>query len=167
MVPSSRRRKPWRRIHWIEVLAWVAVAWIGICVAERGEGAELTEQQAALLYAVAYGEAGLGIPDFSPTIRLLHAAQLEQAVCGKPCAGLKAAQIGDVVLLRADLDLSDPLNASILLHELVHYVQWAKFGQAKDCADYRDRETQAYEIQFAALARIGVRAPKVAIPTCV
>lgn len=129
------------RISWAEIFAWVAVAWIGMCVAERGEGAELTERQAALLYAVAYGEAGLGIPDFSPTIRLLPAEQLERAVCGKPCAGLKAAQIGDVVLLRVDLDMTDPLNASILLHELVHYVQWA-------------------------LARVGVRAPPAPLPRC-
>lgn len=154
------------QVNWAEVLAWVAVAWIGMCVAERGESAPLTEQQAALLYAVAYGEAGLGIPDFSPTIRLMYADQLEQTVCGKPCAGLKAAQIGDAILLREDLDMTAPLNASILLHELVHYVQWSKHGPAKDCEDYRDREIQAYEIQFAALARIGVRAPPAPLPRC-
>lgn len=39
----------WPKIHWAEVLAWVAVAWIGMCVAERGESAPLTEQHETVL----------------------------------------------------------------------------------------------------------------------
>lgn len=151
----------------VMVIALVIAALLtGLSHAARGEPAELTERQAEQLYEMAYKGVGLGAPDFGPTIRLMPIEQIEEIFCGRPCPGLKAAQIGDVILLRADLDMSDPLNASIFLHELVHYVQWAAFGLAKDCEDYRDRETQAYQIQFAMLVQAGARLPTFSIPLC-
>lgn len=152
-------------MRWLDILAWVVIGWVMI-FSFRVEANKLTEDQAALLYAIAYGQAGAGVPETGPEVHVVSQEQLEALICEGRTCGVRAAQVGDVVFLREDLDMHDPINASILLHELVHYVQWAKYGMAKDCADFRQREIEAYRIQFAALARIGVRPPKAVVPVC-
>lgn len=154
----------WPKIHWVEVLAWVAVAWIGMCVAERGESAEPTTRPAAMLtkdqlrdlYAMAYGRAGIGVPDKSPVIELVSIEQLQWIACeGRPCA-IGAFQRAERVYLLETLDMGNPLHRAVLLHELVHYVQWVARGEAKTCEEYHAREVQAYEIQAFELDRADV-----------
>jgi hypothetical protein len=60
-----------------------------------------------------------------------------------------------VITLDNALDFSDPYDASILIHEMVHYVDWAKDGPAKNCAEWLRREQRAYSIQGHALEKIG------------
>jgi hypothetical protein len=127
--------------------------------------ADLTREQAASLYAIAYGQVGF-LPEDSPTIYLMPAEELDELVCKKPC-GAKAAQVEANIYLLDTLDMTNPMNASILLHELVHFVQWKQHGPAKDCDDYHDREVEAYKIQFDALARLGIRPPSVSVPMCI
>jgi hypothetical protein len=60
-----------------------------------------------------------------------------------------------VVYLDDSLDFERPLDSSILLHELVHYVQHDRDGPATTCAEWLRREQQAYRIQIEALIRVG------------
>jgi hypothetical protein len=117
---------------------------------------ELTQEQAFNAYAIAFGNAGY-IPARAPTINLVN----RQSLC--EFAGMKAGcpiraltyQNG-VIGIDETLDFSNPYDASILIHEMVHYVDWAKDGPATNCAEWLRREQRAYSIQGHALEKIGV-----------
>ena len=152
----------------MDIRDMIVVGLIGLamlCLHPTAKAVDLTREQAASLYAIAYGQAGF-IPDESPTIYLTPAKELDEIVCKRPC-GAKAAQIENGIYLLDTLDMTDPMNASILLHELVHFVQWKQHGKAKDCDDYHNREVEAYRIQFDALSRLGIRPPSVSVPLCI
>ena len=96
------------------------------------------------------GDSGSDVPKRLPPIEVLPAAEVQQRICNRACPIYAAYQPGKSVLLDERLDLADDLNArSILLHELVHYVQWRKYGRGpKDCKEWKVREMEAYLLQF-------------------
>lgn len=152
---------PQDRWAWV----WFILLLVALLYPSLSKGAPLTKDQAASLYAIAYGQIGF-LPEESPTIYLVPAKELDDLICQKPC-GAKAAQLENKIYLLDTLDMTDPMHASILLHELVHYVQWKKSGPAKDCDEHQNREAEAYKIQFAALERLGIRPPSVSVPMCI
>ena len=120
------------------------------------QAAELTQEQAFHAYAIAFGNAGY-IPERAPTINLVS----RQSLC--EFAGMKAdcpiralTYPNGVISLDDTIDFSNPYDASILIHEMVHYVDWSKDGPATNCAEWLRREQRAYTIQGHALEKIGV-----------
>jgi hypothetical protein len=105
-------------------------------------------------------------PGALPRVEVVPHAQLEAMVCGEPCPVQGAYGYGDVVYLDDALDpVRDLWARSVLLHEIVHYIQEA--GGAYERADRRHaagaRERQAYAIQMAYLRRRG-GAPRAGVP---
>ena len=95
-----------------------------------------------------------------PPIFLLPQARIEQKVCDAPCNVRAAYLPREGIFLSAHLDpVRNPLDRSALLHELVHYLQQnhAKFEQMEGCERERSKEQEAYAIQNAYLASIGIR----------
>lgn len=119
----------------------------------KAHPAEIEPEQVALLYSFAYGHVGF-IPEKNPVIRVVTRETMckvaERAICHTA-----ATEREGVVYLVDTLDLRDAWNRSILLHELVHYVQWAQHGEPPTCEERLRREYQAYEIQAKALHMIG------------
>jgi hypothetical protein len=103
--------------------------------------------------AAATGTAGAPAP---PEVVPIARPALEQRVCGKPCpvVALFDPRLG--ILVDDRLDLAGGAAAqSVLLHELVHFVQWRTSGRtAATCAEWLAREREAYRIQFAWLASL-------------
>ena len=127
-----------------------------LCCIATVYAAELTPQQAYNAYAIAFGYAG-HIPDRAPIINLVS----RQSLC--EFAGMKAAcpiraltYPNGVIALDETLDFANPHDASVLIHEMVHYVDWSKDGPATNCAEWLRREQRAYTIQGHALEKIGV-----------
>lgn len=123
--------------------------------------AELSQEQAFNAYAIAFGNAGY-IPARAPTINLVS----RQSLC--EFAGMKAdcpiralTYPNGVIALDNTLDFADPHDASILIHEMVHYIDWAKSGPATNCAEWLRREQRAYTIQGHALEKIGADTSRV------
>jgi len=83
-------------------------------------------------------------------------AVLAKRFCDGPC-GIKGAYIhGEGVLLAAGLDIdANPMDRSVLLHELVHYLQDVNGRFAKDgpCDRWKEREIEAYTLQDSYLSR--------------
>ena len=96
-----------------------------------------------------------GRKHFAPVVRFEARLALCQRVLRRDDCPVRGATIDGVVYLDDSLDFERPLDSSILLHELVHYVQHDRDGPATTCADWLRREQQAYSIQIQALARIG------------
>ena len=125
------------------------------------QAAELTPQQAHSAYAIAFGNAGY-IPPRAPTINLVNRATLCQFARMKEDCPIRALTYPNGVIgLDDTLDFSNPHDAAILIHEMVHYVDWAKDGPATTCAEWTRREQRAYAIQGHALEKIGEDASQV------
>jgi hypothetical protein len=116
---------------------------------------ELAQEQAAVLYAIAYSHVGGNLPDKPPTIRLVDRATLQAIACNGANCPVRGYQRGADVFVDAALDFADPRDAAVLLHEIVHFLQFARAGPAQDCHEWLRREREAYLIQARELERLG------------
>ncbi|PWT71942.1 MAG: hypothetical protein C5B46_07560 [Proteobacteria bacterium] len=116
-------------------------------------------QLIAELLAAIHVLAGYPIPDAAPSVRLAPLSEMQSLVCRGPCQvrGFYTQQHG--VVVNEALDLThDAAARSVLLHELVHYLQQLnkKFDRLPSrCGQWFARESEAYEIQNAYLREQG------------
>lgn len=120
--------------------------------------AELSREQAATIYALAWGLMGYSpanVPAVPPEVRIAAQTKLREMACsGAPCP-VRGLQRAGVVWIDESLDFANPRDASVLLHEFVHFLQWAARGEAPDCLEWQAREREAYNIQAYVLDRGG------------
>lgn len=140
---------------WLYVVLLVFCLFIQSFVFKETFSAELKTQQAVNLYAIAYGSVG-HLPEKPPTIVITQRDKMCLIADMKPGCPVKGLQLDDTIYLDETLDFDNPIDASIALHEMTHYVQWAKEGRARDCQEWIKREEEAYRVQIDALNRIGV-----------
>ncbi len=97
---------------------------------------------------------GYDAPEVLPAIELLSGPSLQERLCTRPCPVYAYYRPGRQILLDRDLDPVHNSGArSILLHELVHYVQWSHHGRGpNDCTEWQARENEAYLVQFRYLS---------------
>ena len=104
---------------------------------------------------------GYAVPVKEPVIAFVPHSALEQMACRGPCPVLGFYADENVVYLEDRLNLETNVCArSILLHELVHYLQdrTDRFADEEDPAvRWQLREMEAYRIQNYYLAMHGKR----------
>lgn len=122
-------------------------------VSFAARGGELSPEQTSL-YMRAHLETGLPLPARPPTIHATGQDDLRRLIGCAQCTP-NGVQIAEDVYIDGALDLSKAYDASILLHELVHYLQWSIAGPAKSCEEWLDRERQAIAVQSRTLAMAG------------
>lgn len=92
-----------------------------------------------------------------PPISMVSQDEINRIVCKKPCA-VRAAYIPDRGVLLVDtLDpVNDELDRSILVHELVHFLQEInnRYSELTPCKRWFQREHEAYAVQNQYLYRI-------------
>jgi hypothetical protein len=91
-----------------------------------------------------------------PPVSAIPEESLQARVCDSRCLVRGAYIPGAGVLIAETLDIDgDPRDRSVLLHELVHYLQdrAGRFGSEPPCERYVDRELEAYRVQDRYLAR--------------
>lgn len=117
----------------------------------------MTELIAALLsWAVLL--TGDPRPAIPPSIEMVPHAFLEEVACGAPCPILGLYTYGNVLYLDDSLDpAADVWARSVLVHELVHYVQemTGKYAGMDRCVAAVLREREAYFVQNQYLVRHG------------
>lgn len=97
-------------------------------------------------------------PSTLPQLHRISHAQLEQMVCGGPCAALAIYRPGEGIYLDDKLQPETNLfHRSVLLHELVHYAQDLNNERSdmKPCSRWYYREQEAYAIQKTFLVIVG------------
>ena len=105
--------------------------------------------------------SGYGTPSTSPDVKFVAPERLQEMACGRPCAVFGWSPPGRTIFLDRRLDPSaDVMARSILVHELVHFLQRAAQGGAgpANCAEWLEWEREAFDVQIKWLA--GQRAPK-------
>lgn len=91
-----------------------------------------------------------------PPLSFVPQEALAHRVCGRPCPAYAVFLPKHGILIDARLDPIHDVHArGILLHELVHYVQWRRAGRqaAQNCQEWAAREEEAYSIQYRWLSK--------------
>ena len=96
------------------------------------------------------------VPDSLPPVHRVPHAKIEELACGgEKCAVLAAYYSGEGIYIDESLKPeTDVFARSVLLHELVHYVQDIsnEMVSAEPCRRWSRREQQAYAIQMRFLS---------------
>ena len=128
-------------------------------LAQDPAGAEL--QATLLSWAVSL--SGLPAPDSPPQLRRMPHDFFVQSACnGHECKVLGWFPPGDTVYVDERLDpQNNLLAASIVMHEMVHYLQYRAAGKGLEfsCAQSIALERQAYAAQREFITRYGVYRP--------
>ena len=135
---------------------------------------ELASLQAITGALMIYINAAMSITDSqiaAPEVRFVPKSEIEAKACEEnSCRNVLGWFSNDdqVVYLKNTLDVQNSMHArGILLHELVHYVQYMHDSPklANDCLTWKAREIQAYEIQYHWLYdnRVRIRTPSYGI----
>jgi len=97
-------------------------------------------------------------PTFVPEIFRVPHERLQELACTSKCGVLATYQPGEGIFLDERLKPETNLfDRSVLLHELVHYVQELNHerGDARPCERWYYREIEAYAIQKSFLMLVG------------
>ncbi len=97
-------------------------------------------------------------PDVTPRVSKVSRAEIERTICSGPCA-VKAWHLPETGIF-IDASLSPETNLvhrSILLHELVHFLQEVNGDgiEMDECSRWLHREQEAYWLQNQYLALVG------------
>ena len=98
------------------------------------------------------------IPNFLPNVQFVPSEVVEAYACGKPCKALAVYRSGEGVYINEEMNPETNVFArSVLLHELVHFVQDInrELASVRDCERWYRREQEAYAIQKRFLEMIG------------
>jgi len=98
------------------------------------------------------------IPNEPPPVQKVAHSVVEEYACQKPCAALAVYRAGEGVYLDESMKPETNVFArSVLLHELVHYVQDMNHEliDLKDCERWYRREQEAYAVQKRFLEIVG------------
>ncbi len=131
---------------------------------------ELTSLQAIVSALMVYINTAMYITDSqiaAPEVRFVPQTQIEAKACdGESCGNVLGwfSNEDETVYLKNTLDVQNNMQArGILLHELVHYVQYKHNipSLENDCLTWKAREVQAYNIQYNWLYdnRVPIRTP--------
>jgi hypothetical protein len=141
------------------LLACVLAVPFSCSTAHAGEEDELH----ATLLSWAVTLSGLPAPLQAPQVRRMpHAFFVESACRGHECKVLGWFPPGETVYVDDRLDpRGDLMAASIVVHEMVHYLQYRAAAQGLDfsCAQSIAMERQAYGTQREFITRYGVYRP--------
>lgn len=98
------------------------------------------------------------MPHELPPVHRAPHEKIEQLACGKPCAALAAYWPGEGIYIDEALQPETDIFArSVLLHELVHYMQDVshELESLRLCERWYRREQEAYAIQKRFLILVG------------
>ncbi len=110
----------------------------------------------AFLLTLAVRLTGYGMPAELPQIVVHDPAFIQDLACGAHSCAARAFTVGTTIHVDRALDPERPLGRALLLHEMVHVLQNAWRGRARDCRDRIQREREAFLVQAAYLERFGV-----------
>lgn len=117
----------------------------------------------AVLMSWAATLSGLPPPDTLPEVRTVSHRFLVDAAChGRECKVMGWFPPGERIYLDQRLDPENNLLASsVVVHEMVHYLQYLQRGRSAqlDCHQIIELERQAYGVQREYLLRYGVYQP--------
>ena len=117
------------------------------------------EELLAVMMSWAVTLSGYGVPATLPTVSAVsHVQMLDAACAGRECKVLGWFPPGATIYLDERLDVRNDLYASsILVHEMVHYLQQesGKYPKPYTCNDSIRMEHEAYGVQREYILRYG------------
>lgn len=113
----------------------------------------------ATLFAWAVTLSGYSDRPRPVVVQVPHRFLVDRACYGRPCKVIGWHPRGNVIYIDSNLDPESTFGSSIIVHEMVHYLQ-DEAGFASDCAGAMAQEREAYAVQGEFLRAYGsVRLP--------
>ncbi len=105
-------------------------------------------EKIAMLLTLASQFLSQPVPHEMPTVDYVPQKVLQQKLCPQKNCKIEAVhESGTILLSNTTLEKDEVIHDSILLHELVHYVQHKSGKILNTCAGQREMEDQAYALQ--------------------
>lgn len=83
--------------------------------------------------------------------------ELVQLYCPGTNCSISGLYFSGKIYYHDDLDMSDPVAKSIIVHEFIHHIQREIHGDTRDCKLWFSNEMEAYSLQKVYLQRRGVK----------
>ena len=124
----------------------------------------------AELFTTIHLLSGYPVPEHNPEVNFVPLTTMQGMICkDKPCAVRAFYKPEEGVFVDEKIDVKDDIySRSVLLHELVHYLQ----HEEKKCEDldtpchrWQAKEVEAYEIQHKYLKKMRVTRSFIALDT--
>ena len=124
----------------------------------------------AELFATIHMLSAYPVSESNPEVRFVPLATMQEMICNKrPCAVKAFYRPGEGVFIDEKIDVKDDTySRSILLHELVHYLQHVegKFENLDTpCHRWQAKEVEAYEIQHKYLKKLRITRSFISLDT--
>lgn len=101
-----------------------------------------------MLLTMASQFLGVPVPIDEPVVKYVPQTVLQQKVCPeKNCKVEALHNQGEILLSQTTLEKDEIMHDGILLHELVHFVQYKSGKILETCEGWREMEDQAYALQ--------------------
>ncbi len=128
------------------------------------KGGGWVEALVVVLLAWIHATGGYAVPDTAPRVEFVQPRLIADIMCDSQpkCPVLAMYLHGDTIFLDDRLDVhGNDYHASILLHELVHYLQQqsGRFTES-DCDNWIKEEQEAFRIQAAWLRERTIALPQ-------
>jgi len=95
----------------------------------------------------------------TPTLVPRSRQELEEVFCHSSGCTVSAIYTKGVVYYDYTLDPNNIIDRSIMVHEMIHHIQRAQWGDTYTCSRWLKKERQAYRLQSLYLYRRGVKLP--------
>ena len=82
-----------------------------------------------------------------PQLTITEKTMVEWVVCKNTGCSALAASVENFIFVAKQVDLRSTEGQGIMYHELIHALQYAKYGQSPDCREWVRREHEAYILQ--------------------
>jgi hypothetical protein len=94
-----------------------------------------------------------------PELKVTEKTMVEWVVCKNTGCSALAASVENYVFIANEVDLRTTAGQGIVYHELVHALQYSKYGTSPNCKEWVRREHEAYVLQDKWVSARGLDIP--------
>ena len=94
-----------------------------------------------------------------PKLTITEKTMVEWVVCKNVGCSALAASVENFIFVAKQVDLRSIEGQGIMYHELIHALQYAKYGQSPNCQEWVRREHEAYVLQDKWVSARGLEIP--------
>ena len=94
-----------------------------------------------------------------PKLTITEKTMVEWVICKNVGCSALAASVENFIFVAKQVDLRSTEGQGIMYHELIHALQYAKYGQSPNCQEWVRREHEAYVLQDKWVSARGLEIP--------
>jgi hypothetical protein len=143
----------------IKILLLAAVLFFSLITHSYADSKKIIPNSSAFLALLEEAKKAMNFQGelSTPKIFSLNERDLQKLYCSgfSKCNTITAMYEDGILYIDEDFDTNHPVWRSIIFHEMVHHIQFIKYGGTKNCDVWFKKEKEAYKLQAAYLRKQG------------